>query len=115
MLTTESTTETYSLKDWQRGYDSQPQEYDYWIEDVEGRIPAELNGTLYRNGPGLLDVNGEPIPHPFDGDGMVCAITLNQGRAHFRNRFVRTEGYLAERKAGKILYRGFGTQNLADG
>ncbi|MCS6815465.1 MAG: carotenoid oxygenase family protein, partial [Cyanobacteria bacterium] len=70
-----------------------------------------LHGTLFRNGPGLLDVNGQRIHHPFDGDGMVCAIAFHNGRAHFRNRFVKTAGYLAEQKAGRILYRGvFGTQ-----
>lgn len=42
---------------------------------------------------------------------MICAIAFDNGSAHFRNRFVRTEGFLREQKAGKILYRGvFGTQ-----
>jgi len=101
----------YNQKDWQMGYRSLPKEYSYWIEDIEGEIPSGLTGTLFRNGPGLLDVHGQRIHHPFDGDGMVCAIAFDQGRAHFRNRFVRTEGYLAEQKAGRILYRGvFGTQ-----
>jgi len=101
----------YDRIDWKRGYQSQPNEYDYWIDDIEGKIPAELKGTLFRNGPGLLEVNGQRLHHPFDGDGMVCAIAFDGGRAHFRNRFVRTEGFLAEQKAGKILYRGvFGTQ-----
>ena len=101
---------TYNLDDWQRGYESQPQEYDYWIDEIEGEIPASLQGTLFRNGPGLLDVGHQPLSHPFDGDGMICAISIKDGRAHFRNRFVRTEGYVAEQKLGKILYRGFGTQ-----
>ncbi len=101
----------YERNDWKRGYESQPNEYDYWIDDVEGEIPKALHGTLFRNGPGLLEVNGQRLHHPFDGDGMISAIAFNQGRAHFRNRFVRTEGFLAEQKAGKILYRGvFGTQ-----
>ncbi len=101
----------YSREDWQGGYTSLKQEYDYWIDDIEGEIPSELSGTLFRNGPGLLDVNGESIHHPFDGDGMVCAIAFHQGRAHFRNRYVRTAGYVAEQQAGKILHRGvFGTQ-----
>jgi all-trans-8'-apo-beta-carotenal 15,15'-oxygenase len=101
----------YDRIDWKRGYQSQPNEYDYWIDDIEGKIPADLQGTLFRNGPGLLEVNGQRLHHPFDGDGMVCAIAFDGGRAHFRNRFVRTEGFLAEQKAGKILYRGvFGTQ-----
>ncbi|MGB3403813.1 MAG: carotenoid oxygenase family protein [Microcoleaceae cyanobacterium] len=103
--------QSYTHQDWQQGYQSQPNEYDYWIEDIEGVIPAELEGTLYRNGPGLLDINGQRLHHPFDGDGMISAIKFSNGRAHYRNRFVRTQGYLEEQSAGKILYRGvFGTQ-----
>ncbi len=102
---------SYNHKDWQGGYQSLKEEFDYWIDDIEGEIPPELEGTLFRNGPGLLDINGQNIHHPFDGDGMISRITFTKGRAHFRNRFVRTEGYEKEQKAGKILYRGvFGTQ-----
>ncbi|MBC6480021.1 MAG: carotenoid oxygenase family protein [Hormoscilla sp. GM7CHS1pb] len=113
-LTTEtalSTNLSYDRQGWSRGYESQRYEYDYWIDEIEGEIPPELQGTWFRNGPGLLDINGQRIAHPFDGDGMVSAIGFHKGRAHYRNRFVRTEGFQAEQKAGKILYRGvFGTQ-----
>ncbi len=98
------------VKDWARGYESQPNEYDYWIKEIEGTIPSDLKGTLFRNGAGLFEINGQKIGHPFDGDGMISAITFTQGKAHYKNRYVRTEGYLKEQKAGKILYRGFGTQ-----
>lgn len=99
------------MEDWRSGYRSQPEEFAYWIDDVEGAIPAALEGTLFRNGPGLLDIGGHPIRHPFDGDGMISSIAFKQGRAYYRNRFVRTEGYVAEKAAGKPLYRGvFGTQ-----
>ncbi|NEO44101.1 MAG: carotenoid oxygenase family protein [Moorea sp. SIO4A3] len=102
---------SYSQEDWARGYESQRHEDDYWIDQVEGEIPEDLQGTWLRNGPGLLDINGYRVHHPFDGDGMICAIAFDHGRAHFRNRFVRTEGFLAEQKAGKPVYRGvFGTQ-----
>ena len=109
----ENSTKTlsYSPQDWAKGYLSQPNEYDYWIEDIEGEIPTELEGTLYRNGPGLLDINGQSFRHPFDGDGMISAIRFTKGTAHYCNKFVKTQGYLEEQKAGKILYRGvFGTQ-----
>ena len=36
-----------------------------------GTIPAELEGTLLRNGPGLLEIGGTALPQPLDGDGMV--------------------------------------------
>lgn len=108
---TPTQTRSYDLQDWQKGYRSLPQEHNYWIDEIEGQIPADLNGTLFRNGPGLLDVNGQRMQHPFDGDGMICAISFQDGQARFRNRFVRTQGYLEEQQAGKILYRGvFGTQ-----
>lgn len=109
--TSESLQLSYYQDEWQKGYSSLKEEYDYWIEDIEGGIPSDLHGTLFRNGPGLMDVNGQRIHHPFDGDGLVCAIAFQNGRAHFRNRFVRTEGFVAEQEAGRILYRGtFGTQ-----
>ncbi|NJO39214.1 MAG: Apocarotenoid-15,15'-oxygenase [Cyanobacteria bacterium CRU_2_1] len=102
---------SYSREAWQKGYRSLPQEYDYWIDEIEGQIPPDLHGTLFRNGPGLLEVNEQRIHHPFDGDGMICSIAFQNGRAHFRNRFVQTQGFLEEKQAGKILYRGvFGTQ-----
>lgn len=101
---------SYSQTDWQKGYLSLYDEFDYAIDEVEGCIPPDLEGTLFRNGPGLLDVNGQRIQHPFDGDGLVCAIRLQNGAARFQNRYVRTAGYVAEQQAGKILYRGvFGT------
>ena len=102
---------SYSREDWQRGYESQPQEFDYRVTNIVGSVPTALTGTLFRNGPGLLEINGSPIHHPFDGDGMICRFTFQNGDVHFRNRYVRTAEYEAEQAAGKILYRGvFGTQ-----
>jgi all-trans-8'-apo-beta-carotenal 15,15'-oxygenase len=86
------------------------------LEGVEltaarGAIPPELVGTLYRNGPGRLERGGQWVHHPFDGDGMITALRFAGGKAELRNRFVRTEGWQAEERADKFLYRGvFGTQ-----
>ena len=104
-------TGSYSIEDWQGANKAFKQELDYAIEDIEGEIPYDLTGTLYRNVPAMLDVGGERVHHPFDADGNICAISFDRGKAHFRNRYVKTEGYLAEQKADKILYRGvFGTE-----
>ena len=104
-------TKSYSIEDWQGANKAFKQELDYAIEDIEGEIPSDLTGTLYRNVPAMLDVGGERVHHPFDADGNICAISFDRGKAHFRNRYVKTEGYLAEQKADKILYRGvFGTE-----
>lgn len=37
-----------------------------------GTIPAELSGTLLRNGPALFEIGNQAIPQPFDGDGMAA-------------------------------------------
>ncbi len=74
---------------------------------VEGRIPPELSGTLYRTG---TNQRFEPLDpsrfHWFDGDGMVHAFRLKDGKASYRNRLVETEGLTVERAAGKALYNG---------
>ncbi len=107
----QSVSSSFTRADWQKGYQSLRTEQAYWIDDIEGELPKDLQGTLFRNGPGLLDINGQAYGHPFDGDGMISAITFTQGRAHFANSFVKTPEFLAEQQAGRILYRGvFGTQ-----
>ena len=111
MVASPPSTPAFTTEDWNKGYVSLKQERDYWIRDIEGTLPSNLVGTLFRNGPGALDVNDRPYGHPFDGDGMICSISFCGDKAHFRNRFVKTPEYLAEQQAGKILYRSvFGTQ-----
>ena len=82
---------------------------------IRGRLPDELNGTFYRNGP---DPQFPPHPddayHPFDGDGMIYAFTLGNGRASLRNRWVRTPKFVAERAAGRRLYGVFGNPRFND-
>jgi carotenoid cleavage dioxygenase len=72
---------------------------------VEGELPRELHGTLYRNGP-----NPQFAPrgryHWFDGDGMIHAFRLQGGRASYRNRWVRTPRFARERAAGEALFGG---------
>lgn len=77
-----------------------PTECDAEDLPVIGELPRELNGTLFRNGPNPQFPNGH---HWFFGDGMVHAFTLREGRAGYRNRWVRTPKFLAERQAGHAL------------
>lgn len=85
-------------------------EYNYWIDEFDGAIPADLEGTFFRNGPGRQRIGETKYGHWFDGDGMLCAFTFKDGKAHFKNAYVRTPKYVAETEAQDIKYRGFGTQ-----
>jgi all-trans-8'-apo-beta-carotenal 15,15'-oxygenase len=71
---------------------------------VEGTLPANLRGTLFRNGPGQFGQFGTRYKHPFEGDGHTTAVRIEGGRATGASRVHATEGLLEERAAGKILY-----------
>jgi carotenoid cleavage dioxygenase-like enzyme len=75
------------------------------LDVIEGAIPSDIDGVYLRNTQNQLH---EPIGrfHPFDGDGMLHAISFRDGRAGYRNRFVRTKGFAAEQEAGHSLWAG---------
>ena len=84
--------------------------------EVTGTVPPEINGTFYRIQP---DPQYPPIFEDdihFNGDGSVTAIQIKDGHVNFKQRYVRTERWKAERKFGKAmfgLYRNPFTDNEA--
>ncbi|HLB42818.1 MAG: hypothetical protein A3E87_00020 [Gammaproteobacteria bacterium RIFCSPHIGHO2_12_FULL_35_23] len=80
---------------------------------VIGKIPEELNGTFFRNGPNPQYVYSDKY-HMFEGDGMIHAITFKNGHVHYKNRWIRTERFLAERKARKSLFGGMRDNGACD-
>ncbi len=77
--------------------------------EIDGRLPPELCGTLYRIGPARHDIYGERLAHWFDGDGMVHSIRLGDGPPHYRSRFVQHTAHVEEDAAKRRLYGSFGT------
>ncbi len=73
---------------------------------ISGRIPSDLRGVYMRNGP---NPQFKPISftYPLDGDGMIHAVYLENGRARYRNRFVQTQALAIERRAGRAVYASF--------
>ena len=83
-------------------------EYDYEAH-VEGRIPSEIQGTLYRNGPGRFERGRFRKRMLLDGDGMIQAFRFRNGAVRYQNRFVRTKKYVEEEAAGEFLYATWST------
>lgn len=82
---------------------------------VEGEMPDGLGGTLYRNGPNPMFPPLGDKHHWFLGEGMIHAINVEKGRVSYRNRWVRTEQFEAQRKAGRRLVdTGFGGASLPE-
>jgi carotenoid cleavage dioxygenase len=76
---------------------------------VRGRLPAGLSGTLFRNGPGLLERGGQRYRHWFDGDGLVQAWRFGGSEVSHQARFVQTRKFKAEQEANVFLVPAFGT------
>lgn len=96
-----------STAPWALGYTTPEREFPERVElPVEGAIPTDVNGVLYRVGPAGHDVFGDRNLHPFDGDGMLAAFDIAGGRVHFRSRWIDTVGRRAERAAGRRLFGG---------
>jgi all-trans-8'-apo-beta-carotenal 15,15'-oxygenase len=97
-----------------------PREHGFEPLLIEGQLPPELRGTLYRNGPGLFGQRGVRYSHPFEGDGAITAVRLDGGRAAGAVRLTQSAGLREERAAGRMLY-GFAApwlrrlRNLATG
>ena len=88
-----------------------PIDTEYTLADlpISGQLPKGLNGTLFRNGPNPQFAPLDPQRHHwFLGDGMIHAFTLREGKASYRNRWVRTAKWEAEHAAQRSLISGFG-------
>jgi carotenoid cleavage dioxygenase-like enzyme len=90
------------------GFEPIGMECDYAYLVVEGEMPADLDGSFYRVGP-----NPQFAPrgnyNPLNGDGMVHAFHVRDGRVSYRNRWVRTQQWTLEHEAGRSL---FGTSGI---
>lgn len=72
---------------------------------IIGELPQQLAGTFLRNGPNP-QFQPPGIYHWFDGDGMIHAVSIRDGRASYRNRYVRTQGFELEQRLGKAIWPG---------
>jgi len=76
-------------------------------------VPADFpKGTYFRNGGGkFVAEDRTKVLHPFDGDGMISALTFNgEDEVVFRSKFVETDDMKKDREIGGFSAKGvFGT------
>jgi all-trans-8'-apo-beta-carotenal 15,15'-oxygenase len=78
--------------------------------NIKGKLPADLNGMFYRNGPARFKLGPTEYEHWFDGDGMVQAFNFFGGKLSHKGVLLRTPKLVEEQAAGRFLYSGFGTE-----
>lgn len=79
------------------------------LATIEGRLPEDLAGVLYRNGPAWFDRAGFRYHHWFDGDGMMSAWRIAGGKIEHRARMIATPKFERERASGRFLLPAGGT------
>lgn len=78
--------------------------------EIEGEIPADLRGTLYRNGPGAYEVGSERF-HLLDAHAFAASAVFADGAVSWRGRVLDTPLRKAELAAGKGTQRRIFTQS----
>ncbi len=79
-------------------------EADVFDLEIHGELPAEISGCWFRMTP-------DPQYPPrlgddifISGDGMISCFRFENGHVDYKSRYVRTERFLAERKARRGLF-----------
>ena len=67
-----------------------------------GDIPLEIDGTFYRISLDRFVPKEDSVP--IDGDGLISAFRIQDGRVDFKIKYVGTERYRLERNARKSLF-----------
>lgn len=85
-----------------------PVETDYAVRQIEGEVPRELAGTLYRNGPNqkITPKAGPRAMHFFEGDALVHALHFEDRSVRYRGRYARTESFLESEARGAYCHGG---------
>jgi len=81
-------------------------ENDLYDCEVEGAIPADLDGVFYRVGPDPQ--YPKPLKYandiPFDGEGHASMFRIKDGHVDYRSRYVRTQRWKAQHAARRSLF-----------
>ncbi|KAI5749901.1 hypothetical protein M8J76_011276 [Diaphorina citri] len=81
---------------------------------VEGVIPSWIDGVLIRNGPGSWNVGEESFDHLFDCSGLLHRFKISSGLVTYQCKFIKSESYIKNHAARRIVVTGFGTRFVPD-
>ena len=97
-------------KPWLLGYlGTQETALEANLRIVSGRIPSDLSGHFFRNGPAMHNIGLDRFSHWFDAPGMVQRFTFANDTITHHGRLIETARNTAEAKAERIIFTGYGT------
>lgn len=72
--------------------------------EIEGEVPAGMDGAFYRVHPDPQFAPMKGGDQFFNGDGMVSMFRVKDGRISFRQRYAKTDKWKLENAAGRSLF-----------
>ena len=79
-------------------------EVDVHDLEIDGEIPAQLDGAFYRMASDRQYPSRFPQDDWFNEDGMITSFRFKNGRVDLKHRYVQTARWKAERAAGRSLF-----------
>ncbi|XP_053379605.1 carotenoid-cleaving dioxygenase, mitochondrial-like isoform X2 [Mercenaria mercenaria] len=76
---------------------------------VKGTIPLWVNGSLYRNGPGMYEVGEHKFNHWFDGMAMLQRFHISKGNVTYQRKFLRSDTFVKNTTSNRITRNEFAT------
>jgi carotenoid cleavage dioxygenase-like enzyme len=95
-------------KYYEPGFRQNQQEHEIAKLHVTGEIPDWLEGSLIRNGPGMVSADIS-MRHWFDGLAMLHRFDIKGGEVGYKSKFLDCEAYRSVKTTGKINYSDFAT------
>lgn len=79
-------------------------EADVCSLEIQGKLPSDLHGAFFRVQPDTAFPPMFEDDIPLNGDGNVSCFYFKDGHVDFKNRYVRTPKYVAEKSARQALF-----------
>ena len=81
---------------------------------VIGRIPKWLNGSLYRNGPGVFCVGEQQLDHLYDGFAIIHRFIIQDGDVKYQSRILDSDSWVNSCKANRLVVTQFAAYAYPD-
>ncbi|MED6262814.1 Beta,beta-carotene 9',10'-oxygenase, partial [Ataeniobius toweri] len=81
---------------------------------IKGSIPAWINGSFLRNGPGKFEFGEDRYNHWFDGMALMHRFHIFEGSVSYSSRFLHSDSYILNSEKNRIVVSEFGTVAMPD-
>ncbi len=77
----------------QNAFKNTPMQRDVIKLPTDGKVPKDLEGTLYRNVPSLYDFGFKTVTHWFDSLSSVVAVGFKDSEVTYQRKMLETDLY----------------------